>query len=192
MERMTESHKNIKNKEMSIRSKFGPRKSRGRSCKYVCLKGICTLVSLTPLREKIELMGIHLDSIFFPPQLRIGNIGYGHSWWWTGKPGMLQSMGSQRVGHDWVTELNWTYDKRFQVCCKEFHTGHGHAQREIFQLSFFRDKMRSAAWDTTPKGAVGEGQYRRFWWKGSSMQPSTHFTKSFLLVVRSWRHHEEI
>ena len=30
------------------------------------------------------------------------------SWWWTGKPGMLQSMGSQRVGHDRVTELNWT------------------------------------------------------------------------------------
>ena len=28
------------------------------------------------------------------------------SWWWKGKPGMLQSMGSQRVGHDWVTELN--------------------------------------------------------------------------------------
>ena len=28
-------------------------------------------------------------------------------WWWTGKPGMLQSMGSQRVGHNWATELNW-------------------------------------------------------------------------------------
>ena len=28
------------------------------------------------------------------------------SWWWTGRPGMLQSMGSQRVGHDWATELN--------------------------------------------------------------------------------------
>ena len=27
------------------------------------------------------------------------------SWWWTGKLGMLQSMGSQRVGHNWVTEL---------------------------------------------------------------------------------------
>ena len=27
------------------------------------------------------------------------------SWWWTGRPGMLQSMGSQRVGHDWETEL---------------------------------------------------------------------------------------
>ena len=30
------------------------------------------------------------------------------SWWWTGKPGMLQPMGSQRVGHDWATELNWS------------------------------------------------------------------------------------
>ena len=30
------------------------------------------------------------------------------SWWWTGRPGMLQSMGSQRVGHDWATELKWT------------------------------------------------------------------------------------
>ena len=29
------------------------------------------------------------------------------SWWWTGKPGAPQSMGSQRVGHDWVTKLNW-------------------------------------------------------------------------------------
>ena len=28
-------------------------------------------------------------------------------WWWTGKPGVLQSMGSQRVRHHWATELNW-------------------------------------------------------------------------------------
>ena len=30
------------------------------------------------------------------------------SWWWTGRPGILQFMGSQRVRHDWVTKLNWT------------------------------------------------------------------------------------
>ena len=30
------------------------------------------------------------------------------SWWWTGRLGMLQFMGSQRVGHNWATELNWT------------------------------------------------------------------------------------
>ena len=29
------------------------------------------------------------------------------SWWWTGRPGMLRFMGSQKVRHDWVTELNW-------------------------------------------------------------------------------------
>ena len=34
------------------------------------------------------------------------------SWWWTGKPDVLQSVGSQRVGHDWATELNWTDTSR--------------------------------------------------------------------------------
>ena len=29
------------------------------------------------------------------------------SWWWTGRPGMLWFMGSQRVRHNWATELNW-------------------------------------------------------------------------------------
>ena len=30
------------------------------------------------------------------------------SWWWTGRPGVLRFMASQRVGHDWATELKWT------------------------------------------------------------------------------------
>ena len=29
------------------------------------------------------------------------------SWWWTGRPAMLWFMGSQRIRHDWATELNW-------------------------------------------------------------------------------------
>ena len=29
------------------------------------------------------------------------------SWWWTGRPGVLRFMGSQRIGHDWANELNW-------------------------------------------------------------------------------------
>ena len=34
------------------------------------------------------------------------------SWWWTGRPGILQSMGSQRVGHNWASELNcWDHLK---------------------------------------------------------------------------------
>ena len=35
------------------------------------------------------------------------------SWWWTGRPVVLRFMGLQRVGHDWVTELNW-------ICLRSF------------------------------------------------------------------------
>ena len=54
------------------------------------------------------------------------------SWWWTGKPGVLQSMGLQKVGHDWATKLNWLNywkegilllqvdHKSFGICCT-FH-----------------------------------------------------------------------
>ena len=40
------------------------------------------------------------------------SLGKLQSWWWIGKPGVLQFVGLQRVGHDWATELNWT-DLRF-------------------------------------------------------------------------------
>ena len=51
---------------------------------------------------------------FKNPGWNTGNQLNGHdeassgSWWWTGKPGVLQSTGSQKVGHDWATELNPT------------------------------------------------------------------------------------
>ena len=44
------------------------------------------------------------------------------SWWWTGRPGVLPFMESQRVRQDWVTELNWTEGKKvaffllFNIC----------------------------------------------------------------------------
>ena len=41
------------------------------------------------------------------------------NWCWTGKPGVLQSMGSQRVEHDWMTELNWCslfMFSRYHIC----------------------------------------------------------------------------
>ena len=36
----------------------------------------------------------------------MGLVDFG-SWWWTWRPSVLQPMGSQTVGHDWATELNW-------------------------------------------------------------------------------------
>ena len=38
------------------------------------------------------------------------------SWWWTGRPGVLWFMGSQRVRHDWATELNWN-----EACIEQFN-----------------------------------------------------------------------
>ena len=35
------------------------------------------------------------------------------SWWWTGRPGVLQFLGLQRVRHDWATELNWIIPNLF-------------------------------------------------------------------------------
>ena len=39
------------------------------------------------------------------------------SWWWTGRPGMLRFMGSQRVGHDWATDLIWSESKNVKCKC---------------------------------------------------------------------------
>ena len=42
------------------------------------------------------------------------------SWWWTRRPGVLQSMGSPRVGHDWAIKLNWSYVDCFQLILHPF------------------------------------------------------------------------
>ena len=56
-----------------------------------------------------------LDGITDSMDMSLSKLG---SWWWTGRPDMLQSMVSQRVGHDWATELNWT-------CPLELRESHG-------------------------------------------------------------------
>ena len=38
------------------------------------------------------------------------------SWWWTGRPGVLRFMGSQGVGYNWATELNWTEGPLWWMC----------------------------------------------------------------------------
>ena len=55
------------------------------------------------------------------------------SWWWRGRPDVLQFMGSQRVGHDWVTDLNWIersiqeyWGIKKKSVAKKIYTGHNH------------------------------------------------------------------
>ena len=43
------------------------------------------------------------------------------SWWWTGRPGVLHSMGLQTVRHDWVNEVNWTEGGLVALSLNIFH-----------------------------------------------------------------------
>ena len=38
--------------------------------------------------------------------------------WWIGRPGVLRFMGSQRVGHNWETELNWHFKLSYNFICQ--------------------------------------------------------------------------
>ena len=76
------------------------------------------------------------------------------SWWWTGKPGVPQSMGSQRVGHDWATELNWTELMISLKMVEAFLNPCGSTtQRDAFILvsESFHSKANSS-WDSGLKG----------------------------------------
>ena len=53
------------------------------------------------------------------------------SWWWTGKPGMPQSMGSQRDGHDRVTELNWDLIQHWCTEVKILASGIGKRESQM-------------------------------------------------------------
>ena len=79
------------------------------------------------------------------------------SWWWTGKPGVLWFMGSQRVRHDWATELNWTdgsvrFHKEFSCQCRR--SGFNPWVRKIpgegngnpLQYSCLENPMEGGAW----------------------------------------------
>ena len=57
------------------------------------------------------------------------------SWCWTGRPGVLRFMGSQRVGHDWVTELNWIDRALCQILEEE-------GKEEVSQELRFLEKGR--------------------------------------------------
>ena len=72
-----------------------------------------SLVSITILYNGREfrivvtnIKGVHCHSLYCSSTQWTWVWVNSRSWWWTGRPGMLHSMGSQRVGHDWVTELN--------------------------------------------------------------------------------------
>ena len=63
-------------------------------------------------------------------------------WWWTGKPGVLRFMGSQRVSHNWATELNWKVFYRQKA--GEGHVGKDHRIRLCFNHTIYIYEERNS------------------------------------------------
>ena len=63
------------------------------------------------------------------------------SWWWTGKPGVLQSMGLQRVWHNWGTELNWFQYQNSKV-------------QQVQNCSYFCNSLNNSFWHHSGWGNI--------------------------------------
>ena len=70
------------------------------------------------------------------------------SWWWTGRPGVLWFMGSRRVRHDWVTELNWTEGTQALKTTRVLTTGGGN--KYIISLLWYME-INAKIWSRHPK-----------------------------------------
>ena len=65
------------------------------------------------------------------------------SWWWTGRPGVLRFMGSQRVGQDWATELNWTELNLYDI------NSSARTRRNRCPLFFYGKKKKKWKWSSS-------------------------------------------
>ena len=82
--------------------------------------------------------------------------------WWTGRPGVLQFTGSQRVGHNWATELNWTDSHGKESACNMVDLGlisgsgrsPGGEHGNPLQYSCLENPMDRGAWQATAHGVA--------------------------------------
>ena len=78
------------------------------------------------------------------------------SWWWTGKTGVLQSMGLQEVGHNWVTELKarevyifpWYIEDNFHLSLSAFYASKLKSLLKLFSLLLLPDQSWPSSFST--------------------------------------------
>ena len=144
----------------------------------------------TPLLEKIEGRRRRgpqrmrwLDGITDSMDMSL-NSG---SWWWTGRPGVLQFTGSQRVGHDWATELNGKnsepqWSKRLHAqslsCVSLFVTLWTVAHQALLSMEFSRQEYWSGLPFSPPRGLPNPGI--------KSTSPSSVLASRFFNTEPTW------
>ena len=112
------------------------------------------------------------------------------SWWWTGRPGVLQSVGSQRVGHDWVTELNRDSDieNRLVDTVREGESGtNWESSIETYTLPYVEQLMgnciiQGVLWQHTGVGC-GSG------WEGGSRTGRHMYTYGWFMLLYGRNQH---
>ena len=117
LEKIIESPIDFRRSNQSIQKEISPEYSLKRLMLKLKLQDFVHFMWRTDSFEKTLMLGKiegrrrrgqqmiwWLDAITDSKDMSLSNSGS----WWTGRPGMLQSMGLQIVRHDWVTELNWT------------------------------------------------------------------------------------
>ena len=135
------------------------------------LEKTLTLGKIEDSRRRRQHRTRWLDGITNSMGMSLSNSG---SWWWTGKHGVLQSMGLQRVGCNWVTELNWTDYQQFvpslstilpsfQVWCIAI---------TLEMLSHFsRVWLFTTPWTVTCQAPLSMGFSRQEYWAGLPCTP---------------------
>ena len=91
------------------------------------------------------------------------------SWRWTGRPGVLRFMGSQRVRHDWATELNWN----------------GHISKETIRMTYKHKKMCSTLL------VIGKNVDQHYNDVSTHTSPNDHHKKKKSSNSKYWRGCEE-
>ena len=115
------------------------------------------------------------------------------SWWWTGRPGMLRFMGLQRVGHDWVTDLNQlnAWKIRSQCWLSKMHN----MKVESFLGGKNEDCSPGDSTSDTSEKLFQRGTEQHMWfcWRESTRNPVTIFLHKFSVNVMkvSWSHKKQ-
>ena len=95
------------------------------------------------------------------------------SWWWIGRSGVLQFMGSQRVGHDWATEMNW-------IAVQAYETGVGRPLRIWSGSCLCTTENLNFLW-TIPDPRTGPGIFR------TSVSCNFMVSRSLLVTMQLFR-----
>ena len=108
------------------------------------------------------------------------------SWWWTGRPGVLRCIGSQRVGHDWATELNWS-TQNFPLVAFDLYVTALSTRTLTFKLNLhsqdsYQEKYRNIIHNSKHEIKVLLIKTEPILWNCNSLNRSLYLLRAFFVL----------